>query len=224
MDLSPSQPSPPTNPFDLDGDGYHNDDETTCGSNPENSTTSSLPDIPPNNGSGGQPNTYPTNPTDPNYHAERVIRDANGNVSGPYLLPDCVNLDDDQDGMPDVWEDQYGMNIQDPSDAAADTDNDMLNNLAEYQNGTDPTKADTDGDGVNDGDEMAAGTDPTDPQLSGFTVTLVDESDNPIYKAGCPHTGEAVKVKATWTGVKSPAGNGNVHVEGHIELARTGNQ
>ena len=33
VDLSQTQPPPPADPFDLDGDGYHNDDETGCKGN-----------------------------------------------------------------------------------------------------------------------------------------------------------------------------------------------
>jgi hypothetical protein len=42
--------------------------------------------------------------------------------------------DTDGDGMPDAWENQYGV-----SDPAADDDGDGLTNLQEYQRGTDPT-------------------------------------------------------------------------------------
>ena len=47
-------------------------------------------------------------------------------------------LDQDGDGMPDAWELQFGLNPQDPSDAAMDADNDGMSNRAEYLSGTDP--------------------------------------------------------------------------------------
>lgn len=78
-------------------------------------------------------------------------------------------LDDpDGDGMPSWFESLY--EFLDPfgaSDAAEDFDNDGLNNLAEYNAGTEVDNPDTDGDGMSDGDEVAAGSDPLDPDTDG---------------------------------------------------------
>jgi Bacterial TSP3 repeat len=52
------------------------------------------------------------------------------------VLPDT-----DGDGLPDEWETAHGMNLNDPSDALADSDGDGQSNLAEYQSGTSPTNA-----------------------------------------------------------------------------------
>jgi len=49
-------------------------------------------------------------------------------------------VDSDHDGMPDEWETKYGLDPNDPSDAAKDKDGDGYTNLEEYLNGTDPTK------------------------------------------------------------------------------------
>jgi hypothetical protein len=46
--------------------------------------------------------------------------------------------DTDADGLPDLWEKQFGLNFLAP-DATADRDADGLNNLDEYLAGTDPT-------------------------------------------------------------------------------------
>ena len=50
----------------------------------------------------------------------------------------ACDFDDDNDGMPDIWEKQFGLN---PlfNDASADADNDGYSNLEEYQLGSDPT-------------------------------------------------------------------------------------
>ena len=130
---APAQPLPPksVDPLDLDEDGYQNDDETACGSNPN--SAGSVPD----NFLGL---TYPTDPNDPSFDSTKVKRDAGGNIIGAYLWPDCRNPDDDQDGMPDWWEIKYGLNPHDSSDAAGNRDGDGYSNLEEYLKGTDPTK------------------------------------------------------------------------------------
>ncbi len=50
-------------------------------------------------------------------------------------------LDSDADGMPDDWEDQFGLDKHSPSDAALDTDGDGLSNLEEFRAGTHPREA-----------------------------------------------------------------------------------
>jgi hypothetical protein len=47
--------------------------------------------------------------------------------------------DTDKDSLPDFWEKQYNLDINDPSDAQVDTDNDGWNNLDEFLNATNPT-------------------------------------------------------------------------------------
>ena len=51
---------------------------------------------------------------------------------------DGLNQDTDGDGMPDVWEDEYGFRADYYWDHNRDTDDDGLTNLEEYQAGTDP--------------------------------------------------------------------------------------
>jgi outer membrane protein assembly factor BamB len=62
--------------------------------------------------------------------------------------------DTDEDGMDDWWEDLYGLDSQDASDALLNADNDELTNLEEFQNSTDPTSDDSDNDGLSDSDEV----------------------------------------------------------------------
>jgi hypothetical protein len=59
----------------------------------------------------------------------------------PEYKSEPAPLDSDHDGMPDEWEKKYGLDPNDPSDAAKDLDGDGYTNLEEYLNGTDPTKA-----------------------------------------------------------------------------------
>ncbi|HXU01031.1 MAG TPA: sulfatase-like hydrolase/transferase, partial [Polyangia bacterium] len=50
--------------------------------------------------------------------------------------------DNDLDGMPNWFENQYGLDRENPADAALDLDGDGHTNLEEFQHGTDPTKPD----------------------------------------------------------------------------------
>jgi C1A family cysteine protease len=66
----------------------------------------------------------------------------------------------DGDGLPDAWEMKYFGDLSyGPED---DYDEDELNNLGEYQHGTDPTNPDTDNDGLPDGWEVINELDPLD--------------------------------------------------------------
>jgi len=62
-------------------------------------------------------------------------------------------VDTDLDGMADYWELNYFGSFTN-RDGTGDRDNDGLSDLAEYENGTNPTNSDTDGDGMPDGWEV----------------------------------------------------------------------
>lgn len=69
--------------------------------------------------------------------------------------------DYDDDGMPDAWENSYGLNSRDRADADRDADSDGVTNLEEYRLGANPRNRDSDGDGLSDGDERIEGSSPT---------------------------------------------------------------
>ncbi|MEK6747631.1 MAG: hypothetical protein AABY83_00305 [Pseudomonadota bacterium] len=79
-------------------------------------------------------------------------------------IPDTWDPDDDNDGLPDWYEDGYPgiLNSKNAADAALDSDNDGLTNLQEYKYNTIPTNPDSDSDGVTDGAEIANKTNPRD--------------------------------------------------------------
>ncbi len=50
-----------------------------------------------------------------------------------------VQVDNDQDGLPNEWEKKYGLNANDAADADKDKDGDGFTNKEEFEAGTDPT-------------------------------------------------------------------------------------
>lgn len=69
---------------------------------------------------------------------ELVLTDDDG---GEAILAWTVTvsmLDDDLDGMSDLWEGSYGLDPDDPADAAFDPDADGRTNLEEFEAGSDP--------------------------------------------------------------------------------------
>ena len=91
--------------------------------------------------------------------------DAGGNLSlgrdgALYITSNnelfAINItgDKDNDGMPDWWEEFYGLDPSNNLDAGQDLDADGINNLEEYQSNTKPNLADSDGDSLSDFDEL----------------------------------------------------------------------
>lgn len=88
------------------------------------------------------------------YNVELMVFDSGGNSDSHmitvYVGEDAVidtdndgkmdweDEDDDGDGLPDDWEEKYGLDPKDPSDAGKDPDGDGKTNLEEYKEGTNP--------------------------------------------------------------------------------------
>ncbi len=52
--------------------------------------------------------------------------------------PDIIDTDDDNDALPDAWEEKYGLNSTDASDAKRDSDGDGYTNVEEYKENKNP--------------------------------------------------------------------------------------
>jgi hypothetical protein len=74
-------------------------------------------------------------------------------LTGDPSDDDGNKLDLDSDGMPNDYEEQYGLQPE-VDDANLDLDNDGLTNFEEYTTGTIPNDDDTDDDGYLDGDDV----------------------------------------------------------------------
>ncbi|MDM8559108.1 DUF4215 domain-containing protein [Candidatus Parabeggiatoa sp. HSG14] len=72
-------------------------------------------------------------------------------VDGAELLNQLTE-DTDNDDLPDLWEEHFFGDLT--QDGNADSDNDGVPNLREFQEGINPTSGDTDGDGKLDGHEI----------------------------------------------------------------------
>ena len=73
-----------------------------------------------------------------------------------------VDEDDDNDDLPDVWEDQYGLPSKDSSNRDSSSDGDLLTDYEEYILGTSPDNSDTDGDKMPDDWEFFYNFNPLD--------------------------------------------------------------
>ncbi|MCK5561120.1 MAG: PKD domain-containing protein, partial [Thermoplasmata archaeon] len=106
------------------------------------------------------------------YYIQIQVKDGELTIDDTITVSVIDPSDKDNDGLPDTWEEQFGLDPNDPEDAKADFDNDFLKNFKEYELGTDPTKYDTDGDGFNDRVDPY----PIDPTLP----TKSTDDDKPI--------------------------------------------
>jgi len=84
-----------------------------------------------------------------------------------------LDPDDDNDGIPDTFEEAFGLFSFDENDANLDSDGDGLSNLAEYELGTNPIVQDSDGDGINDNEDTdPINTEPDDIDGDGMPNTF----------------------------------------------------
>lgn len=82
------------------------------------------------------------------------------------LAPYQAFADSDTDGMSNLYENQYGLNKDEPIDAFSDWDQDNLLAIDEALLGTQANQEDSDGDTVKDSIEVFSGSDPLNPEDS----------------------------------------------------------
>ena len=68
-----------------------------------------------------------------------LVEDDDGGRDRQVFHVDVAWQDEDEDGMSDGWERQYGLDPSDPDDATEDPDGDGMSNIEEFLTGRDPT-------------------------------------------------------------------------------------
>lgn len=106
------------------------------------------------------------------------------------ICPACgqeqVDLDRDNDEMPDYWENKYGFNPLDPGDADTDKDEDGFLNLVEYLAGTDP---------------LDPGSTPKSKGVvSQFSVATIFRKPVQLKLMGYINLGDSVTLQINWGG------------------------
>lgn len=99
-----------------------------------------------------------------------LVSAMNEGALGILQLGIVTSGDADNDGLPDQFELDNGLDPNNPGDASGDLDADGLSNLDEYRRGTELRIADTDGDGLADGAEVARNANPLLPDTDGDGV------------------------------------------------------
>ncbi len=155
-----------------------------------NSDTDGLPDCVDTDDDGdGDGDATDCNDTNPAIYngapevCDSIDSDCDGSLVDSFtnsdtdVLPDCVDPDDDDDGMADVCEDANGLDPLDPSDAALDPDGDGRSNLVECTDGTDL--------GVYEGPDAPANLTPLDEEtvVTDAPTLTVQNATSPLGDA-----------------------------------------
>jgi Tol biopolymer transport system component len=146
VDDDPITTTDPINP-DSDGDGLSDGEEDVNGNGKVDHSTideSDYIETDPNEPDSDGDGVHDKEDVFPLDKWENIDTDEDGTGNNK-------DDDDDNDGLPDSWENEYGLDPLDASDASLDSDGDGLTNLEEYQALSDPldpkSGADTSDDG-----------------------------------------------------------------------------
>jgi Mg-chelatase subunit ChlD len=136
----------------------------------------------------------------------QVVIDAEGTspLHGDYVRRARLSFyldrgtDTDQDGLPDHWEDDNGLDPERPNPSNSDDDMDGLLTFLEFQIGTHPLDSDTDNGGESDGSEYQRGASPQ--------ANPMDDAVRPVMVTGWAGS------ERVWLTFNDPGPGGHVKV------------
>ncbi|MDD5751284.1 MAG: S-layer homology domain-containing protein, partial [Candidatus Peribacteraceae bacterium] len=147
-----------TDPFDADTDGGGEADgaEVAAGRDPFDRKDDFTYDLDGDGLVNGEEWKLGTNPANPDSDNDGI-----NDKDDPFPLNGAYRTDENENGIPDEYEESLRQAGAEPLQPSGDDDQDGLTNEQEFAANSDPFNADTDDDGVVDGMEVELGTDPT---------------------------------------------------------------
>lgn len=123
----------------------------------------------------------------------------NGGFSGDFdedTLIDSLDTDDDNDDLPDYFEESFSLNHKDASDRDSDIDGDGLTNYEEFVKGTYPNDPDSDNDGILDNEDTVS-----PPQPSVITPFDYDGDGRSDFVFRRPDSGQFIILRSSDNGI-----------------------
>ncbi|MBJ2130912.1 VCBS repeat-containing protein [Alteromonas sp. IB21] len=122
---------------------------------------------------GAPPNGYALTPranmiklVDVSQYTEAYANGGFGGDADGDGIEDGPDTDDDNDGMPDYYEESFSLNHLNSADRDEDLDGDGLTNFEEFTLGTYPNDTDSDNDGIPDGEDTSPVPRDNEPRTS----------------------------------------------------------
>ena len=158
----------------------------------------------------------------PMINGNYAISNGDGSLSLPLLTSNgtltIAPLDSDMDRMPDIFEDTYGLDKNDPNDASLDPDDDGLTNLEEYLTDKNPVFFDTIRPLLGTFHTSTLGKDAS-ADVSSIFGTIFDGSGKQVVKYGSENRsdtgpGEFARLDVPTTYSLNGDGTGQIFVQG----------